>query len=122
MDGRNKKFQLRVSLSKRKKHTNHADENKKKCEYEESDIPRSAFSKPVSISRRKLSDYVPPEEQVILDKVPSEKPYRTPEPTEQEQLEKAIASITGDAPADANDIDASNLAQTAQENWLLNAL
>ena len=62
---------------------------------------------------------MPPEEQVILDKVPSEKPYRTPEPTEQEQLEKAIASITGDAPADANDIDASNLAQTAPESELV---
>ena len=34
-------------------------------------------------------------------------------------MEKSIASITGHAPADANDIDASNLAQTAPEPELV---
>ena len=82
----------------------------------------SSFSKPAAITRRKLSDYVPPEEQVILEKVTAvdpEKPYRTPEPSEQEQLEKSIASIIGDIPADAAESDLSNYFQSAPEPELV---
>ena len=43
-----------------------------------------------AISMRKLSDYAIPEEQVILEKVT----VVVSEPSEQEQLEKSIASIT----------------------------
>ena len=68
-----------------------ADEQDKKSDVGSTDVTEieSSFSKPAAISRRKLSDYVPPEEQVILEKVTAvdpEKPYRTPGPSEQEQL------------------------------------
>merc|ERR1719431_1612472 len=58
-----------------------ADEQDKKSEVGNADVAEieSSFSKPAAISRRKLSDYVPPEEQVILEKVTAvdpEKPYR----------------------------------------------
>merc|ERR1719508_251781 len=108
-----------------------ADETEKKsdmgnCE-EDSESP---FSQPASVTRRKLSDYVPPEEQVILEKVTAvdpagmvEKPFRTPEPSEQEQLEKSIASITGDLqpdmPTDANESDVTNFVATAPEPELV---
>jgi len=101
-----------------------ADEQDKKTDdgnNDDTDV-ESSFSKPAAITRRKLSDYVPPEEQVILEKVTAvdpEKPYRTPEPSEQEQLEKSIASITGDIPADAAESDSSNYVQSAPEPELV---
>ena len=89
-------------------------EQDKKADDENNDDTdvESSFSKPAAITRRKLSDYVPPEEQVILEKVTAvdpEKPYKTPEPLEQEQREKAIAIITGDIPADAAESDLADV-------------
>jgi len=96
-----------------------ADEPEKKSDLGNcSEDAETPFSKPASITRRKLSDYVPPEEQVILEKVTAvdpaamDKQFRTPEPSEQEQLEKSIASITGDIPPDS---DPSSFIQSAPE-------
>ena len=91
-----------------------ADEQDKKADEgnnDDTDV-ESSFSKPAAITRRKLSDYEPPEEQVILEKVTAvdpEKPNRTSESSEQEQLEKSCASITGRFPADAAESDTISL-------------
>ena len=64
--------------------------------------------KAAAISMRKLFDYAIPEEQVILEKVTvvvSEKPYRTSEPSEQQQLEKSIPSITASAESAVDSLD-----------------
>ena len=101
-----------------------ADEQDKKTDVGSTDVTEieSSLSKPALISRRKLSEYLPPEEQVIPVKVTAvdpEKPYRTPESSEQEQLEKSIASTTGDVPADAAESDLTNFVQAAPEPELV---
>ena len=101
-----------------------AEKQDKKSEVENADDAEieSSFFKPAAINRRKLFDYVPPEEQVVLEKVTAEdpeKPYRTPEPSQQEQLEKSIASVTGDVPADAAESDLTNFVQATSEPELV---
>ena len=71
---------------------------------------------------RAMPDYVPPEEQVILEKVTAvdpDKSHRTLEPSVQEQLQKSIASTTGDTPADIIKSDNTNLVQAIPEPELV---